>query len=200
MNDLLGTRSRVAVLRALLAAGDELTGREVARLAGVNHQSAHDALATFTAAGVAIQVRRGRAFSYRFNTDHALIQGPLEAGIAAERRFWPLLQEELRRGFARRAAAVILFGSAARGQETPGSDVDLLLLARFERQKAGLMAMLDARAPKVRRRFGVTLAGVVYTLDEFRRLIRSGNPLARSILREGRALAGRIPRDFRHGA
>lgn len=199
LDDLLGARSRVAVLRTLLAAADELTGREVARIAGVNHQAAHDTLSTFTAARLVVQIRRGRAFTYRINRDHALIQRPLSGLFAAEKQFWPRLQEDLRRRFGRRAVAVVVFGSAAREQEAPGSDVDVLLLARSSRQKEELQSLVQVQAGDVRQRFGVTLAGVVYTLDEFRRLARTGNPLARSILREGRALAGAVPRGLIRG-
>jgi predicted nucleotidyltransferase len=199
LDELLGTRSRVAVMRTLLAAADELTGRETARMAGINHQAAHDALSTLTAAGLVMQVRRGRAFTYRINRENDLIQRALIGTFAAERQFWPRLQEEIRRRFARLAAAVVVFGSVAKQLEAPGSDLDILLLISSPQGKEALQSRLQRCAGPVRRRFGVTLAGVVYTLDEFRRLVRSGNPLARSIVREGKILAGAIPRRLTRG-
>jgi predicted nucleotidyltransferase len=90
---------------------------------------------------------------------------------------------ELRRRVAphvRRARKVIAFGSVARGEADAGSDLDLLIVADtprpfFERFKdfAGLYDVWSR------------LDLLVYTPDEFARMVADDNPLVRRALEEG---------------
>ncbi|MDE2490116.1 MAG: hypothetical protein KGM24_04665, partial [Elusimicrobia bacterium] len=64
----LGTASRLSVLRALLDAGEEgRGGRETARRAGINHQSA--ALALKALAGLGVVERRAWGSKVRWRLD-----------------------------------------------------------------------------------------------------------------------------------
>jgi predicted nucleotidyltransferase len=79
-----------------------------------------------------------------------------------------------------RARKVIAFGSVARGEADAGSDLDLIILADttrpfFERFKdfAGLYDVWPR------------LDLLVYTPEEFARMVAEGNPLVRQALEEG---------------
>jgi predicted nucleotidyltransferase len=75
---------------------------------------------------------------------------------------------------------VILFGSFARGDYHAASDVDLLIvkdtLRPFVERSADVWRMCPSR---------LTIEPLVYTPDEFARMVQQGNPLISTALQEG---------------
>lgn len=197
---LLGASSRLAVLRVLARRREEFTGREVARIAGVNHQAAHSALTLFIQAGIATRVRHGAAFSYGLNRDHELVRSIVVPAFETEEAFWTEIQKELRRLSGNGTVATILYGSAARMEEVPGSDLDVLVLVRSKSEAETVGDRWRQRVGLLHRRFGVGLSPLVYAVHEFLRLTRSRNRLALQILKEGRLICGKLPKEIRLGA
>ena len=85
LDDVLGTRSNVRVLRTLhrLLPGIAISGRDVGRRSGVSHPSATASLRTLTDLGL-VRVRRARRVDYyEMNRDHLLaadLGSPAAAG------------------------------------------------------------------------------------------------------------------------
>ena len=80
-----------------------------------------------------------------------------------------------------RLIAVILFGSRARGDYTPCSDYDILIIADFqspylERLKEVLDILKDVKIP---------IEPHPYTLEEAIRMLKNGNPTIYDALDEG---------------
>lgn len=90
-------------------------------------------------------------------------------------------------------SAVILFGSIARGEATPDSDVDLAVIA--PRGWGEKVELEDA----VRVRLGNHCDVLVFAAPEFGRLAAAGEPVVGDILRDGIPLVGAMPR-VKHGA
>ena len=78
---------------------------------------------------------------------------------------------------------VVLFGSLARGDAVPGSDVDLLLIVR-ESTLPFLERSVQYQLPHV----GVGVDFFVYTQAEFKNMLEAGNTFIAQALREGIAL------------
>lgn len=76
----------------------------------------------------------------------------------------------------------ILFGSFARGTQDVASDIDLVLIEPTDRPflERGLNHL-----PLFRLGLGLGLDLLVYTPEEFERLLREGNPLIERAVREG---------------
>lgn len=78
---------------------------------------------------------------------------------------------------------VVLFGSHARGDAAPSSDIDLLVVKRTERRFLDrLLDAMEALDPEV----AVDL--LVYTPEELEDMLRRGNPFVTRALEEGRDL------------
>lgn len=84
---------------------------------------------------------------------------------------------------------VILFGSYARGQAGPGSDLDLLVV--IETDEPPLEACIRVRRAARARCHGVPMDVLAYTPEELEARLAAGHPLLERILREGVALYAR---------
>jgi len=97
----------------------------------------------------------------------------------------PMLQElmgELRTMYGPRLRRIILFGSYARGEATPESDMDVLVVleeVRNTSQEAGQLVPLIA---KLNLKYGVLLACLPIDLAEHE---KGSTPLLRNVHREG---------------
>lgn len=177
--------ARGAVLSALLRTGAPLTGRQVHSLVGDAHSlwSVQQALKALTQLGIVETQTIGRAGVHTINDEHATVE---HLRVLAD----PIgmLQATVEAAAGRDVEAVIVFGSIARGETTPGSDVDVAVIAAAGWD--GRSALEEA----VRSRLGNDCAVLVFTPDQFQRLARSGEPVIDDILRDGLALIGEMPR------
>lgn len=112
---------------ALLAAGQiKLSGREISRRIGASQEGVRRVLERLVAEGIVVRERAGAAHLYQLNREH-LAAPPIERLSAMRME----LIERLRRAIAAwttAPAAAVLFGSVARGDATPSSDIDLLVV------------------------------------------------------------------------
>lgn len=97
------------------------------------------------------------------------------------------LQGELGGGTVR---SVVLYGSAAQGEDRPGSDLDLLVVTTDDAAAAEVHARLANLAPELERRFALDLAPVVISHARLREQLATGDTVMAAAIREGRLLAG----------
>ena len=81
---------------------------------------------------------------------------------------------------------IILFGSAARGEVTPDSDVDLLII-KSDTPHYGADRIMEVSSLIQR---DVPVDFLVYRPDEFERRLRLGDPFIELIVKEGKVLYG----------
>ena len=172
-----------AVLDVLLRTGKPMTGRHIAAMVGDKHSlyAVQTALRELVAIGLVEAETYGRSTLHRLNGQHALVPS-LRALVSPVAILRQVVQEA-----SQGAEAVILFGSIARGEAGPASDVDLAVLAPAGWD--GALALQDA----VWQRLGNNCDILVFTADEF--LAKVGlEPVVGDILRDGIALVGEMPR------
>jgi predicted nucleotidyltransferase len=190
LDDLLGTRSHVRVLRTLhrLLPGIALSGRDIARRSGVSHPSATAGLRTLADAGL-VRIRRSRrADYYEMNRDHVLA-ADMARLFDQEDRLRDALVAFIREQLMRHELPVseaYLFGSAARGERQPTSDIDLALIAAPDVKSEVEEAAFGPIAEAIFRRFGGRLSPIVGSPT----LAALGDPAA-----DGHALWERIGRE-----
>jgi predicted nucleotidyltransferase len=159
---LFGSPARAAVLTTMLRlAGEELTGREVARRAGVSPPRAIEALRVLERERLCFQRRVGRASLWTLDQHHFLAKrlAPLSDLEDAPRR---ALVELLARNLGG-AKEAYLFGSVAEGRDEWDSDIDLLLVFEDERAKRAWEGKLTVLQDGVLTLFGNHLQPVAYT-------------------------------------
>ncbi len=180
-----------AVLDVLARTESALSATQVTRLAPRGGRTGLTlALDRLTTQGLVSAERANTGFLYRFNRQHVLapvIQGALEA---------PLTIVAMLRGHVEQLPGLkhaSLFGSFARGEAGPDSDIDLILItadsggqADEEFRRAVRTLETDVLAWT-----GNRLEALVMTGDEFQHAVRSGEPLMDSLSAEALTLRGR---------
>lgn len=191
LDDILGTPSHVRVLRALyrLPAGLAVSAREVARRASLSHPTASKALASLAQQGLVTRTRSPRASAFELRRSHTAVE-QLGALFAWEGRLRQELVAFLRTEILHRASgsvtAAYLFGSAAEGDMTASSDIDVAVLhapCAAER----LQVALEEIAAGVEERFGNRLSFILSASapEQLQSSRRAGYRLWRKVLRRG---------------
>ncbi len=186
------TPSVSAVLRVLVRASPaEFTLREVARLAGVSHNSAQTVVHRLADHGLVAVRPAGRALLCGFNSEH-LAADAVAALVTLRSRLVQALAEELS-GWSPPPTHASLFGSAARGDADVDSDLDLLVV-RPDLPDASAEGAWDAQlsesVARLRRRTGNPVNMVETTRDGLRQAVLDGEPLVAAWRRDGVHLVG----------
>lgn len=194
LDSILGTTAKVRLLRALLPLETPASGREAERLAGVSHRSASRALEDLAALGVLDRTTTPGAHLYQMNREHDLLPA-LGSLFEAEAARIASLAEEVKRALAsaelvEAVDSVVLFGSAARGETRPQSDLDLLVLVNDRSYIEAASGFLGTVSDRLRARYGVRASVLVLSTPDARGRLEDGDPLLTDIHRDGRTLFG----------
>lgn len=152
-------------------------------------------LTRLTAQGVVLHDQVGRTNTYRLNTEH-LAAEPILALSRLTATFLNRLEAHLGEwGKALKYAAV--FGSAATGRMTLGSDIDLFLVRASDPKPLGRQEdpeiweqHVSELARSVTAWTGNDGRVVEYTEDELRTAAAAGEPLLSEVARQGLTVAG----------
>ena len=171
-----------AVLAVMLRTGKPMTGRHVSVMVGDRYSlwAVQMALKELVSMGLVEAENYGRSTLHRLNDRHALI--PHLQAIAS-----PV--EMLRRvviKWSEGAEAVILFGSIARNEAQPDSDIDLAVVA--SEGWPGVTALQNAVWDELGNRCDVLLV----THEEFLRRPPT-EPVVEAIIEDGIPLVGAMP-------
>jgi predicted nucleotidyltransferase len=199
LDEALGTRSKVQVLRVLLEQEGQLSGREVARQAGVADRTARLALDDLERLGLVHRDVSPREHRLRINREHVLVKHGLEGLFTAERRSVADIFDRLRALCAEisldrdadiRAAWV--FGSAMRGEDTLTSDLDLLVLVDDTDGVDQVREELSVEGEAFSQRYGLDLSPVVLTVERLRQMESEGASLTTDLREDARRVFGEM--------
>jgi predicted nucleotidyltransferase len=187
---IFGAPSHVALLRALGRSGTGMTGREVARTAGVAQQSAAEGLARLERAGVVKSIPVGRAYLYTLNRELKIVREGILPLLEKEGEIRSGVFEALRKTFQGEVLSGVVYGSVARGEERPESDLDVCIVVDRESQKEPTDARAGALFGTLKSELGVTLSAFVFARQEFIRGYRSRNPFFANVVQDGERFTG----------
>jgi predicted nucleotidyltransferase/DNA-binding transcriptional ArsR family regulator len=130
LDEFLGTPTKVAIFRLLCRNRNWFTGRDIARRVGKGVANVHRALDELDAAGaVEVQVKPPVKL-FRLAESVPLVKRGLIPLFNAEAKVDEDLWDSLAKAAGDDLVSMILFGSRARGDSKPGSDVDVLFVLR----------------------------------------------------------------------
>ncbi len=191
LDEVFATWSHIAVLRVMQNSARGMTGREIARLSGMNHRSCLKALSALESLSIVIRIRGGRDHLFMLNHEHFLVKEGILPLMRTERNFTKELSALLKRSLARETASIVLFGSVARREEKNESDVDVCFVVKQSIEKEKVRNRIHKLLPLIRKRFGANLSPLLLTVAEFSKKARRGHPPVSSIMKEGIVLSGK---------
>lgn len=164
LDDLLGNPVRLRILRILARSPSQgFTGRELARNSKASPSQAILALRSLEDSGIVTREVAGPAHVWRISREHLLTE-PLINLFKQEERSLAFLQSELQKAVAGLPVErAFIFGSVARKEERPASDVDLFVEVRSQEDKNRVEDALSATFPRFALRFGNALSSLVLT-------------------------------------
>jgi DNA-binding transcriptional ArsR family regulator len=183
------------VLGVLARSGRPLTGRGVASLlrAPASPSGVQKVLDDLVSNGVVIAEPAGRARLYTLNRDHVAYQA-----IDHLARLRELLLERIKaeaESWTLPAQAIWLFGSTARGQGGPDSDLDLLIVRPDDVDESDpqWLEQVETLTAHAGLWSGNSCEVVEYSAHEVRDLINHGERLVDELRRDAVPIAGTSP-------
>jgi DNA-binding transcriptional ArsR family regulator len=194
LDAMLGTVAGVRVLRALSEHGGPLAATAIAMRARVARQSAWNVISRLTELGIVESFGEPHGTLFRLNAIHPLVPS-LRALFQTEAQAVEWLFETVRtaaRAMRPAPIAIWLYGSVARGEDRPGSDIDLAILSPTGHASALEMALTDAVAPFVSNPT-TRLSMIGMTREDIRRMKRRRERLWKEIQRDAIPIFGPAP-------
>lgn len=151
----LSNGSRVAVLRVLHGDDGDWGGREIARLAGINHQAAAEALAALEKLGVVRRQDWGPKSVWCLERRHCVGEALLGL-FKAEKRHAQEIAAAIKAGLKGKADSVVIVGDAANGKLAAGAALELVAVCEAGKRRP-LMEAARILEQHLKERFGLVL-------------------------------------------
>jgi predicted nucleotidyltransferase len=192
LNDLLGQKSTVKILRRLSLTRLEMSGRRIAAELNLSPWTCHLALRELAEQGILIVRNVGRTHLFQLNEKNYIVEKLLLPLFAVEAELLPTAIREITVGLPGSIVSVILYGSISRHEERPSSDVDLLVLVAGENDRREVRAFFERENEFFIARHGNVLSPLILSVAEFDRRYRDGDELAREIVETGQMIYGQL--------
>jgi len=169
LEDLLGNGVRLRILRVLASeTGHGFTGRDLARRCNVSASQAITALRTLEESGIVFRQVVGRSHMWTLAADHEWAK-PVQVVFADEAAALERLMSELKRVLVKLPAKrAWLFGSIARGDERPTSDVDIFIEVKNHADRQTVLDKMSSVSGDFALRFGNPVSTLVWSSQEMR--------------------------------
>jgi predicted nucleotidyltransferase len=187
----LGDTGHVRILRVLLLFGGALSIPQIAGETGLTRQAVRFVLDRLITRGAVHAIGTPRSRLYEVTLGDPLVAA-LQPLFSMERARWETLLSALRDVLSAHTEvrSAWLYGSVARGEDTPTSDLDVTVVVTDNSSEGGLRDDLDG----LETRFGIDVSLIVLTSKDIRGHGRH-DPWWAGLERDAQILVGLSPAD-----
>lgn len=193
LDEILRQGSKIKVFRFLFTQKDEHTGRNIAKSIGMSPSSTHNILQDMRKEGLISVRSQGNAILYKLKEDNYIVKELLGPLFKKEKHIYSHVVSFIKRRLCRAKRGIVtiaVFGSVARKEEEPGSDMDLLILLKNRDRKTEIGVLLDKLYVDMVKNFGVAISPYVLTISEIRQRYRQKRHIIKSILDNNELIFG----------
>lgn len=198
LDGVIGRISQVRVMRALSLHGAGLTPPELARRTGLSRAGVWKALESLEGLGVVEPVGSGHSVPYRMSPTHPIAgaihrlfeeeAGRADAVLAAVRSGAAALQPP--------PLAVWIFGSVARAEDRPGSDLDIAVVADSDEAARGCASRLRDALGDMAEKWAVRPSVISLSSAELERLRNQAGDFWQRLIEDAIPLVGAPPEEL----
>jgi predicted nucleotidyltransferase/biotin operon repressor len=212
LDHVLGSTSKIRVLRLLVQQDRILSAREISRLTGMSRTAILAAIEDLAKLGIILKDESGRQFLCRANRNHKLVQIALAPLFQAEVKWPELVIAELSKvlGVSQDGENAVwhshngilaawIFGSVAQGRDRPESDLDLFVLTDTEDQAESVIARFNDAGIFLKKELGADIKPIAMSYERARSQFQRGNPLIKNAIHDARMVFGEIPEELLSG-
>jgi predicted nucleotidyltransferase len=195
LTQVLGTETNVRLLRELSLHGGQLSAPSLVLRTALAKGSVRTGLNVLLKFGVVAVKGSGHAQLYSLRSDHPLL-APIEDLFEAEQARFNAIQEAMRQAATSCEPAPIatyVYGSFARGQDRPDSDLDILIIAETEETVSTTSSAMREALEEPGERIGFSPSVIGLSIDGITRYMRDAQSSWRSSLQEVLTVTGKDP-------
>lgn len=191
LDEIFSRWSNVAVLRALNKYAIGMSGREVARIAGISAKNCFIALNDLEDLGIVTRVRGGRDHLFSLNRNHFIVIQGIIPLFEIETKFLESILSEVKKKLKGKIVSAYLFGSVARREDNIQSDLDLCLIYNNQNNKTSIENVFFELSLELQKKYFIQAVPFLITEENFIRRARSNKPPVNEIIKEGKLIFGK---------
>lgn len=161
--DLLGSRTKMKILRLVIGEETITSERELAKMIGISHGAVNKAMKEFHDINLVTPLRIGNTIAWQINKESF----GYEYAYSLKAIFLPLeyLKALIKNSLQHLGAVkkVVIYGSVADGKELPNSDIDIFILVRKEENKKTILPNISDLSNICIKKFGNKISPNIFT-------------------------------------
>jgi predicted nucleotidyltransferase len=195
LDKILNSEVKVRALRIFCRTGGELSGRQMAKMAGVTPKTAHEILQDLLREGVLVMRAVGKTHLFRLNEERAMVSDVLKPLFSFENALSERLFDNIRLAIKKSAlkddiVSVALFGSVHAKSERPTSDVDLFVVVKTSDLKKKIETLFSEIDQGLSTSWGNLISPYINSLAEFKANAKKKTGLVPQILKSYQLIYG----------
>jgi predicted nucleotidyltransferase len=187
LGKILGSQVKIGILRALYKFPKKtFTTRELAKYIGASHSGIIKAIKNLEKMDVVRIESVGKAYQISLNEKSFITKNILKI-FGVEKKTLEHLTSDLKNSFkGAKIISLAIFGSIAKGSESPKSDIDLLIITRQKSEAEEKVSRLQRRFAE---KYGNSIAPYIMVPEEF--LAKKNTRLVKNIMRDHIFVSGK---------
>lgn len=170
--DFVYSETQLKIVRFLLSHEAAMSEREIASIVKVSHMSVNRALQKLADINLVNFIKIGKAHLWKVNRKSYAFKAL--SGIVAHMSDITVPLEELKTVIMQNlpkssVKKVVLFGSVAKGEEKPNSDIDLFILVDGQNEKRTVEPAIDKLSTICLERYGNRLSAYILTQKDLQK-------------------------------
>jgi len=199
LDEIFSGRSNSSVLRILCRIKIGISGREIARRAGISSSTCKQTLLLLENLGLITRLMGRREHLITLNRDSYIVKNIIIPSFEIERKFRSEIFKAVADEIGESADSIILFGSTARHEETVESDFDICIIYTDLSKRRKIEKKMSYLYSRLFTEYGISVSPLYYSSVEFRRKnLQKKSPIT-EIVREGEVITGISIEKVLHG-
>lgn len=196
IDDILGQKTKVKILRYLVNHTEEQSGRHIALESGVNHWQCHKVLQELYKQGILTMKHVGNTYLFGLRRNQYIVKKAIiplfkmESGLTDEmiRDLIDVIKKSTNKNYI---LSVVLFGSVATGKGKPHSDLDFMVLVKDKVDTQMINDEMTRKNNYFIDNYDNTLSPYIISRSNFLKRHKERDRLIENIIKQGNTIYGK---------